>query len=68
MGATLKRLRIAAGKTPTEVAADLGFSERHLYRLESGKTPLTRRWCLVFSTYYAVPVEEIEGCDEAVEA
>ena len=38
---TLKELREKSGKTRANVAADLGMSERHLYRLENGY-PLRR--------------------------
>lgn len=64
---TIERLRIAAGKSRAQVALDLAISERHLYRLEKG-VDLPRRWCLVFSAYYGVPVSEIEGCAEEVSA
>jgi transcriptional regulator with XRE-family HTH domain len=60
---TIKRLRSAAGKSRAQVAADLGISERHLYRLESGQSPISRRWCLAFAAYFGVEPEEIEGCD-----
>lgn len=65
MDGTIRRLRIAAGKSPAQVAADLGISERTVYRLEA-QPVLPRRWCLAFATYFGVTPEEIEGCAEAV--
>lgn len=63
MSEAIKRLRIAAGKARSEVAADLDISERHLQRLESGDSPITRRWILVFASYYGVAPEAIEDGD-----
>jgi transcriptional regulator with XRE-family HTH domain len=59
----IKALRIAAGKTRAQVAADLDISERHLHRLETSEEPLERRWVLAFAAYYDVPPEEIENGD-----
>lgn len=59
--ATIKELREAAGKSRSMVSADLAMSERHLYRLETGRVPLRRVLALAFATYYGVPVDEIEG-------
>ena len=57
---TLKELREKSGKTRANVAADLGMSERHLYRLENGY-PLRRINRLKFAAYYGVNPEEIEA-------
>jgi len=47
------------------VAADLGMSERHLLRIESGETPLRRIHAIAFARYYDVPAEEIDEAKEA---
>lgn len=66
--ATIHELRTASGKSRAKVAADLNMSERHLYRLENGKSPLRRVLALGFATYYGVPVEEIDGKEADVAA
>ena len=60
MMATLTQLRERTGKTRARVAAELDMSERHLYRLEKGDSPLRRITALAFAEYYGVPVDEIE--------
>lgn len=57
---TLKELRDGVGHTRAKVAADLGMSERHLYRLENGVTPLRRVVAFRFARYYGVKVDEID--------
>lgn len=59
MSAEILRLRRLAGKTRAQVAADLDISERHLQRLESQETPLSRRWVLAFAAYYGVEPDAI---------
>lgn len=54
-------LRQRAGKTRPEVAADLGMSERHLLRLETGRQPISRVQAIAFAAYYGVDVDELEG-------
>ena len=56
---SLLQLREATGKTRSAVAADLDMSERHLYRLETGKSPLRRVTALAFANYYGVKPEKI---------
>lgn len=58
---SLLELREATGKTRASVAADLDMSERHLYRLETGRSPLRHVTALAFANYYGVKVEKIEG-------
>jgi len=57
---TLRELRTQAGKSRARVAGELEMSERHLYRLEHGVTPLSRALALLFADYYGVPVDEID--------
>lgn len=61
--ATILELREAANpkKSRARVAADLNISERHLYRLETGKSPLRPIVALAIASYYGVPVEQIDG-------
>lgn len=54
-----KDLRDFSGKSRAKVAADLGISERHLYRLEMGAVRLLRRHRLMFAAYYDVDPDEI---------
>jgi transcriptional regulator with XRE-family HTH domain len=56
---TLKELRALAGLSRAKVAADMEMSERHVYRLETGVTPLSRFNALRFAAYYGVAVNEI---------
>lgn len=60
MSPALIELREKTGKTRAAVAADLQMSERHLYRLETGATPLSRRWALTFAAYFGVKVDDID--------
>lgn len=55
----LKELRLARGKTVREVALEIGMSERHLRRLESGEVTLRGVLARAFSEYYGVPVDQI---------
>lgn len=57
---SLKELRIATGRSRAKVAADLGMSERHLYRLENGLSPLRKIVAYRFASYYGVTLDEIE--------
>lgn len=66
--ATIKELREAAGKSRSRVSADLAMSERHLYRLETGRVPLRRVLALAFAAYYGVSVDEIAGVEGQEEA
>lgn len=59
--ATILQLREGTGKSRAQVAADLNMSERHLYRLERGKTPLRRVLALSFASYYGVNPDQIDG-------
>jgi transcriptional regulator with XRE-family HTH domain len=53
-------------KSRARVAADLDISERHLYRLETGKAPLRPIVALAIAAYYGVDVNQIVGVrDEA---
>lgn len=61
---SIKELREATGKSRAGVASDLNMSERHLYRLERGKSPLRRVLALGFATYYGVPVESIDHIED----
>ena len=56
----LKELREATGRSRAKVAADLGMSERHLYRLENGVTPLRKIQAFRFAAYYGIKVDEID--------
>jgi transcriptional regulator with XRE-family HTH domain len=56
----LRELRETHGKSRARVAADLDISERHLYRLESGKSPVRHVLAVAFAAYYGVPVEAID--------
>jgi transcriptional regulator with XRE-family HTH domain len=58
---SLKQLRESTGRTRARVASDLDMSERHLARLENGKTPIKRVHALAFANYYGVQPHEIEG-------
>jgi transcriptional regulator with XRE-family HTH domain len=52
------QLRAAAGKSRTEVAADLGIDEQELEQLELLDV-LPNRWVEVFAEYYGVDAETI---------
>jgi DNA-binding XRE family transcriptional regulator len=56
----LAAVRVRAGKSRAEAAAELDISERHLARLENGKTPLRRMHALAFAEYYKVDVDDID--------
>jgi transcriptional regulator with XRE-family HTH domain len=58
---TLKQLRQGQGFTVARAAQELGLSERHLYRLESGHGPLSRTVALAMSAVYGVPVDKVEA-------
>lgn len=65
---TILQLREAANpkRSRARVAADLNISERHLYRLETGKSPLRPIVALAIAAYYGVDANEIDGVrDEA---
>lgn len=63
--ATIKELRERAGKSRSIVAADLDLSERHLYRLETGRSPLRHVIALAFANYYGVSVKSIKDVEQA---
>lgn len=58
---TLKQLRQSKGFTVAHAARELGLSERHLYRLERGDSPLGRTVAVAMSAVYGVPVAEVEA-------
>ena len=58
---TIEQLRESSGKSRARVASDLSMSERHLYRLEKGRSPLRRVIALALANYYDVQLEEIDG-------
>lgn len=59
---TLLELRTKTGKTRVEVVGDLrSLTERHLFRLEKGITPLSVRRRREFAAYYGVAPESIEA-------
>ena len=62
MSDRLTELRKAQGLTRPEVAAKLDISERHLYRLEHGHSPLKRWHKLALADAYGVTIDEIERC------
>lgn len=64
--ATIKELRERSEKTRALVAADLDLSERHLYRLETGRTPLRHVLALAFANYYGVSVKTIDDVEPVV--
>jgi transcriptional regulator with XRE-family HTH domain len=57
---TLRELREAVGKSRAQVAADLGMSERHLFRLEHGQSTLRTVTRIAFADYYNVRPADIE--------
>ena len=61
---SLETLRLKAGLSRPKVARALGLSERHVYRLERGVTPLRRPYAIVLAELYEVPREEIEAAAE----
>lgn len=58
---SIQELREAAGKSRARVAADLNMSERHLYRLEKGRSPLRRVLAVAFASYYDADIDSIDG-------
>lgn len=62
---SLLELRESTGKSRAKVAAELDMSERHLYRLEMGKSPLRRVTALALANYYGVDLDVIAGQDVA---
>lgn len=61
----LETLRKASGKSRAEIAAIFDISERHLYRLERGITPLSRFHAIAFANYYEVEIEDLLGDEVA---
>lgn len=61
--ATIQQLRESSGRSRALVASHLNMSERHLYRLERGKSPIRRVLALAFANYYGVDVADIDGVD-----
>lgn len=59
--ATLKELREKTTKSRAKVAADMEMSERHLYRLETGASPVRRIVAVAFASYYGVGLDDIDG-------
>lgn len=60
----LETLRRASGKSRAQVAATFDISERHLYRLERGITPLSRFHAIAFSEFYEVDISELLDAGE----
>ena len=58
-GKRLKELRMELGKTQKEVAADLGYSEETICRVESGDRGCSIDALLLYSEYYKVTVDYI---------
>lgn len=56
---TLKELRQSRDFTVARAAEELGLSERHLYRLERGDSPLQRTVAVAMSAVYRVPVDKV---------
>lgn len=61
---SLESLRVQAGLSRPKVAQALGLSERHVYRLERGITPLRRPYANVLAELYEVSREEVEAAAE----
>lgn len=60
LAVSLERIRKEKGYTRAEVAAKLDISERHLYRLERGTTPVRRVYLLSLADLYEVKVADLE--------
>lgn len=61
--ATIQQLRESSGRSRALVASHLNMSERHLYRLEKGVSPIRRVLAHAFANYYGVDVSEIDGIE-----
>ncbi len=61
---SLEGLRLRAGLSRPKVALALGLSERHVYRLERGTTPLKRPYAKVLAELYEVELADIEAAVE----
>lgn len=57
----LEKLRIKAGLSRPKVSAELGVSERHLYRFERGQSTLTRPYAKTLARIYELPLEKVEA-------
>jgi transcriptional regulator with XRE-family HTH domain len=74
LGAELRRLREAAGKTIDQVSRDLsaqlgpGFSPTKLSRLETGKRPANQRDVRDLCLYYEATAEELDHLVELAKA
>ena len=74
LGAELRRLREAAGKTIDQVSRDLtaelggGFSPTKLSRLETGKRPASQRDVRDLCLYYGAPADELDRLIEMAKA
>ena len=55
----LEEIRKQQGLSRAAVAARVGMSERHVYRLERGLSPLKRMHALAFAEAFAVDVAEL---------
>jgi transcriptional regulator with XRE-family HTH domain len=58
--ASLESLRREAGLSRPKVAQALSLSERHIYRLERGLTPLKRPYAKSLAELYEVPLADVE--------
>ena len=56
---TLKEIREERGLSRAQVAAKIDMSERHLYRLENGQSPVRRIHLAALADVYEIPVEEL---------
>lgn len=61
MTVALEGLRKQKGLSRAAVAAKLDLSERHVYRLERGQTPLKRLHALALAEVYEVDVRVVEN-------
>lgn len=57
----MKQLRQSKGLSVVVAARELGLSERHLYRIENGSSPLRRTVAVAMSAVYGVPVRDVEA-------
>ncbi len=60
-GTPLELLRKRAGLSRPKVSVQLGVSERHLYRLERGVTPLRRPHAKMLADVYEISLAKVEA-------
>ena len=56
----IKQMREERGLTVSQIAAELDMSERQVFRLEGGETPLRRVHLLALAEVYGVSPAELE--------